>query len=65
MAATGTRAAASDGPSEPPSEIPCSGLSGVPTRSSTRPSQPERSCASSAPTSQKWRETKCDWSGLS
>ncbi len=63
-AATGTRAAASDGPRLPPIDTPWSGLSAVPMRSSSRPIQPERSCGSSAPTSQKWRETKCDWSGL-
>ena len=46
-AATGTRAAASDGPRLPPIETPWSGLSAVPMRSSSRPSQPERSCGSS------------------
>ncbi len=61
-AATGLRAVASDGASWPSSDTPCSGLSAEPTRSSTRPSQPVRRFASSAPTSQKWREVKCDWS---
>ena len=62
IAATGLRAVASDGASWPSSEMPCSGLSGEPMTSSVRPSQPERRLASSAPTSQKCRDVKCDWS---
>ena len=64
IAATGLRAVASVGESCPSSETPWSGLSGEPTRSSTRPSQPVRRCGSSAPTSQKWRDVKCDWSAF-
>ncbi len=63
-AATGLRAVASSGESWPSSETPWSGLSGEPTRSRMRPSQPVRRCGSSAPTSQKWREVKWDWSAF-
>jgi hypothetical protein len=58
--ATGTRDVARAGASRPSSDRPWSGLSPEPTWSSQRPSHPVRSFAFMAPTSQKWREAKCD-----
>ena len=63
-AATGAPAVRRTGDSPPSSEIPCSGLSAAPWRSSQRPSQPGEVFSLIRPVSQKWREWKCERSGL-
>ena len=63
-AATGAWPERITGDSPQPIETPCSGLSGPPERSSQRPSHPGAPSVVISPVSQKWREWKCERSGL-
>jgi hypothetical protein len=63
-AATGAPADRRSGDRVLDSEMPWSGLSAEPARSSMRPSQPVAADWVTRPDSQKWREWKCERSGL-
>ena len=63
-AATGTREERRTGESVEPIVTPWNGLSAPPRRSSQRPSHPGTWSWVIRPVSQKWREWKCERSGL-